>query len=145
MTPAPTGLPGAGGYGIEVETPGVERGIRVPKRLGFPIAVVAAALAIGASTARAVPLDTAACASLDQERNALEGSGVIGELRMTPADAKALPKDKVLRIQRYVEISGQLLFRCVPAVKTVADVAAATADATAPAKRKTVPALHKKN
>ena len=88
------------------------------KALGLAgtIAVVATLGALDA--AEAMPLDLAACSNLNQERSTLETSGVLNDLQMTSADAKALAKDRLLRIQRYVEISGQILFRCTVAAKT---------------------------
>lgn len=76
-----------------------------------------AVLAMAGSRARAVPLDPAACSGLDQERGSLLTSGVLDDLHQTATVAAAMPKERILRVQRYVEVSGQILFRCQVAAK----------------------------
>ena len=90
------------------------------KSCGLGAAILTAVLTALAGGARAIPLDAPACASLNQEQATLEGSGVLTELRMKPEEAKALPKDKVERLQHYVDVSGQILFRCLPPPEPVA-------------------------
>lgn len=78
--------------------------------------VVGLLIAAGTSAAWAVPLAPDACSSLDQERHSLETSGVLDDVRATADMAKALPKDRLDRVERYVELSSLILFRCAPAV-----------------------------
>jgi hypothetical protein len=83
---------------------------------------MAGALVFGVGLAQsptvvALPLGSVVCSGLNQERNTLETSGVLNDLRMTSVEAKELAKDRLERIQRYVEISGQILFRCPVAAK----------------------------
>lgn len=68
---------------------------------------------VGALTAVATPLEPAACSGLDHERNTLATSGVLDDLHVDAEQAKALSRERLERVQRYVEISGQILFRCV--------------------------------
>ena len=82
--------------------------------------LVAGVLLLGGSGARAIPLDLTACDSLDKERSQMEAAGVLTQLHLGAEDAKALPKDKVLQVQHYVDISAQLLFRCLPPPEPVA-------------------------
>ena len=60
----------------------------------------------------AITLASAACDQLDKEKTALEAAGVQVDMRTTPDAAKALSPDRLQRIQRYVEVSGSVLFRC---------------------------------
>lgn len=90
--------------------------------------VVGVALLAGSGLAPGLafgrPLDTAVCADLDKEKTALETAGVAGDLHLQPEDAKALAADKLQRIQRYVQISADVLFRC-PIAVTIAPAAQA--------------------
>ena len=109
---------------------------------------IAAWLGLSASATWAVPLDVEACKSLDKERSTLEAAGILTDLHLTANDAKALPKDHFLRVQHYVDVSGQILFRCVPAVKeivagAIAPIAPVPAAATGKHKSP-APALNKK-
>ena len=97
------------------------------KSIGLAAGVITVAALAGPATAFAVPLDAAACTGLNQERNTLETSGVLTDLRLPATEAKALAKDRVMRAQRYVEVAGQLLFRCSVAGKP--DVAPGSATA----------------
>jgi hypothetical protein len=75
------------------------------------LAVLAGAL-LAPAAGWARPLDTATCAGLDKEKSALEAAGVPGDLQLNPDGAKALASDKLQRVQRYVQISADVLFRC---------------------------------
>lgn len=90
--------------------------VLVLKSLG-PAARLGAGVLCLTGYAWALPLDTSACASLDLERNSLESTGVLNDLRMTAQEAKSLEKDRLQRIQRYVDLSGQILFRCSSPVR----------------------------
>lgn len=97
-------------------------------------------LMIGAGSwppgATARPLESAVCAGLDKEKTALETAGVAADLHLNPDEAKALAADKLQRVQRYVQISADVLFRC-PISVTITPVAAPAADTgagTKPAK-----------
>lgn len=89
------------------------------------------ALGIGLqpSALSARPLDTSTCADLDKEKTAMETAGVDGDLRLKPDDAKALAPDKLQRVQRYVQVSADVLFRCPIAVVIVPTAPASTAGA----------------
>jgi hypothetical protein len=100
-----------------------------------------AVLVVTGAPAFAVPLDPAACSGLEGERGNLLSSGVLDDLHLTATEAAALPKERVLRVQRYVEVSGQILFRCQVAAKPDAEPGDASAadvpaepDAAAPSK-----------
>lgn len=92
-----------------------------------------AALAIGTvlqpSSLSARPLDTSTCADLDKEKTALETAGVAGDVQLKPDDAKALGADKLQRVQRYVQISADVLFRCPITVVIAPPSPASTAGA----------------
>jgi len=108
-----------------------------------------AAMAGAGAPAWAIPLEPAACNTLDQERGGLLSSGVLDDLHLAAKDAAALPKERILRVQRYVEVSGQILFRCQVAAKPDSEPGdAAAVDApsgpTAPEAPKSRRALAKK-
>jgi hypothetical protein len=87
---------------------------RKDRKLGI-ILIAAAALLPAVAFAR--PLDTTTCEQLDKEKAILELAGVTAELHAKPDDAKALAADKLKRIQRYVQVSADVLFRCpIPVV-----------------------------
>jgi len=69
-----------------------------------------ACLAPAAATAR--PLEAAACKDLEKEKLTLESAGVPGDMHVKPEEAKMLAADKLQRIQRYVQVSADVLFRC---------------------------------
>ena len=78
--------------------------------LSGPVLVIA--LAAAGVPARALPLDPGSCGQLDKERVALEAAGVLADVRLQAQEIKTLPKDRLQRMQRYVDVSGQVLFRC---------------------------------
>ena len=61
----------------------------------------------------ALPLGPEPCALLDKEKQSLEAGGVLADMQLKPDEVKTQGADRLKRIQRYVEISGDLLFRCV--------------------------------
>jgi hypothetical protein len=72
-----------------------------------------AVLAAAPILARASPLDADACTKLLEEHGQLEQAGVEADMAKGPEWAKAnLVPDKLARIRRFIEIEGQLLFRC---------------------------------
>jgi len=95
-------------------------------------AAVCLVWALRASLAFGLPLAPDACTTLEQERHVLETSGVLDDLHATPDQAKALAKDKLERVERYVEISSLVLFRCTPAVAPNDAPAAAALRAAGP-------------
>lgn len=70
--------------------------------------------ALGIAGAR--PLDEVTCGQLDKERVALEAVGVLADLRLKSDEIKVLAKDRLLRMGRYVDVSGDVLFRCPSAL-----------------------------
>jgi len=63
--------------------------------------------------ARAAPLDADTCAKLLEEHGQLEQAGVEADMAKGPEWAKAnLIPEKIERIRRFIEVEGQLLFRC---------------------------------
>jgi hypothetical protein len=72
-----------------------------------------AVLAVALTQARAAPLDAETCTKLLNEHEQLEQAGVEADMAKGPEWAKAnLIPEKLDRIRRYIEIEGQLLFRC---------------------------------
>jgi hypothetical protein len=102
--------------------------------------VVSLLTVAGLSAASALPLAPDTCASLDQERHKLEASGVLDDARDSADEAKALAKDRLERVQRYVEVSSLILFRCQPVVAVthspMAGAISASAAAGTPAAQK---------
>ena len=92
------------------------------------VPVMAGPLA-GSGLAR--PLDDAACKQLDQERVALEAQGALTDLRLKPDEIKGLAKERLQRMGRYVDLSGDVLFRCQSVVAPV-DLPSSTAAVAAP-------------
>ncbi len=82
----------------------------------FSAAVCVAMAALSPLAAVARPLDSTVCADLDKEKIALETAGVANDLRLTPDQAKALAADRLKLVQRYVQVSADVLFRCPIAV-----------------------------
>ncbi len=76
------------------------------------VLLLAAGLA-AAGSARAAPLDQAACDKLLTEHAELVKAGAPEAMRKGPAWAKTnLPVDKVAAIERFIGLEEQLLFRC---------------------------------
>ena len=103
----------------------MRRGVPVLWLMGL-----AAVMVEPAPDAIALPLESSACAVLDQERNALESTGVLADLHLKVDEAKALAKDRLQRVQRYVDIAGLILFRCANGAKSGDAPATATATAS---------------
>jgi hypothetical protein len=81
---------------------------RLPLVLAALLALVAAL-----TQARAAPLDAETCARLQAEQGQLEDAGVEKDMAKGPEWAKAnLGLEKLQRVQRFIEIEEQLLFRC---------------------------------
>jgi hypothetical protein len=100
------------------------------RSFAFGTCLAATALwAMAPNIGMATPLEPAACGDLEKEKATLESAGISDDLRLKPTEAKALPGDRLKRIQRYVEVSGQVLFRC-----SQATLAAGPASDTPPAK-----------
>jgi outer membrane biosynthesis protein TonB len=77
------------------------------------ILLLPAVLALALAQARAAPLDADSCAKLLNEHGQLEQAGVEADMAKGPEWAKAnLIPEKLERIRRFIEIEGQLLFRC---------------------------------
>lgn len=106
---------------------------------GFALPAVTL-LALAAGPAAATPLDQAQCDALDRERNELEAAGVLADMRLGVEFARSLAEDRQRKVVRYVELQGQLLFRCpspAPPETAGKDKAAKSADAQAAGKKKT--------
>jgi hypothetical protein len=72
-----------------------------------------AATAAALTQARAASLDAETCARLQTEQGQLEDAGVEKDMAKGPEWAKAnLGLEKLQRVQRFIEIEEQLLFRC---------------------------------
>src|SRR5688572_3211699 len=81
-------------------------------RLLFSLVALVAGVA-ALTQARAAPLDAEACAKLQAEQGQLEGAGVEKDMAKGADWAKAnLGLEKLQRVQRFIEIEEQLLFRC---------------------------------
>jgi hypothetical protein len=93
--------------------------------------------------ARARPLDADTCSQLDREKANLETGGVLTDIHATAEQAKQFDKVRLDKVQRYVEVSAQLLFRCLSAPANEGDTdqgaAAAGADQKASAKPRSAP------
>jgi hypothetical protein len=77
------------------------------------ILLLFAVLAMAMVQARAAPLDADTCGKLLEEHGQLEQAGVEADMAKGPEWAKAnLIPEKVERIRRFIEVEGQLLFRC---------------------------------
>jgi hypothetical protein len=84
----------------------------LPLRLPL-VAATLAALAAALSEVRAAPLDAEACARLKVEQGQLEDAGVEKDMAKGAEWAKSnLGLEKLQRVQRFIEIEEQLLFRC---------------------------------
>jgi hypothetical protein len=76
------------------------------------VVLFVAAAVVGFAQARAAPLDADTCAKLKGEHSQLERA-VEKDIEKGPEWAKAnLAHDKLDRIQRFIELEEQLLFRC---------------------------------
>jgi hypothetical protein len=80
---------------------------------GYLPLIALVALAVALTQARAAPLDADTCAKLQTEQAQLESAGVEKDMTKGPVWAKAnLGLERMQRVQRFIEIEEQLLFRC---------------------------------
>jgi hypothetical protein len=83
----------------------------LPARLPLIVATLVALAAL--TEVRAAPLDAETCARLKVEQGQLEVAGVEKDMAKGAEWAKAnLGLEKLQRVQRFIEIEEQLLFRC---------------------------------
>lgn len=81
-------------------------------RIDRAYALLALAL-LPAVSARAAPLEPAACASLKAEHESLVAAGAKADMARGPEWAKAnLAPDRLGRIERLIAVEEQLSFRC---------------------------------
>jgi hypothetical protein len=84
----------------------------LPARLPSTL-VMLAALGAALTEVRAAPLDAESCGKLKVEQGQLEDAGVEQDMAKGAEWAKAnLGLEKLQRVQRFIEIEEQLLFRC---------------------------------
>jgi hypothetical protein len=78
-----------------------------------PTALLLVFLLLPPPSARAAPLDKAACDKLKTEQSELEQGGVRAAMANGPQWAKAnLKPEQLEQIRRMLDVEGQLLFRC---------------------------------
>lgn len=83
------------------------------RKVAWLAGVIAVILAVGLMRpAGATPISANTCAELEKEKTSLETAGVQTDMQLKLDEAKALAADRLKRIQRYVEVSGSVLFRC---------------------------------